>query len=362
MKTIEKEISKDYLASGKIIQKTLLTASLQEGFWDRWIAHGIESEIIEENRKKLVTLAGWIEVFENQAKNCTHLAEKLVENDEFEMAEKYYRLSGLYLNLIQWIFPIPSVEKLYWYDQSLLSFQQADKLSNDKIEKYILQISEKRFVGRIRKPQRAALGVIVIINPIDSTKEELYTYEEDFAKANFGVLSFDGPGQGETLLKNKHKADKSTWASFMEGIIEYASLQFPKLPIHLFGTSSGGAWAIEGGKHPLVSKIISVSPAPKHDIKMPDFFRERMSNMLEKFENGFLPELKELQKVNNVLFFHGEQDVMVNEKDLLHLYNQISYEKRFITYKNEGHCCNFKLPEVRQRTIKWLKGESIDGI
>lgn len=359
---MEKTIRKEYLASGETLQKTLLTAALQDGFWDRWIAHGIEKEIIVENRTKLMTLAGWIEVFENQAKKNTQLAEKSAKNNEFEKAEKYYRLSGLYFNLIQWVFPEPSEEKLYWYDQSLLSFQQADKLSNDKIEKYILQISEKRFVGRIRQPQHAAVGVIVIINPIDSTKEELYTYEDDFAKANFGVLSFDGPGQGETLLKNSHKANKSNWASFLEGIIEYASFRFPKLPIYLFGTSSGGAWAIEGGKHPLVSKIIAVSPAPKHDIKMPDFFRERMSNMLEKFENGFLPELKDLQKASNVLFFHGEQDVMVNEKDLLNLYHQIANEKRFITYKNEGHCCNFKLPEVRQRTIKWLKGESIDGI
>ena len=176
------------------------------------------------------------------------------------------------------------------------------------------------------------------------------------------MLSFDGPGQGETLLKNKHKADTSTWTSFLKGIIEFASFRFSKQPIYLFGTSSGGAWALEGGKHPLVSKIVAVSPAPKHEIQMPDFFRERMSNMLEKFENGFLPELTELQKISNVLFFHGGQDVMVNEMDLLKLYDQISKEKRFITYKNEGHCCNYKLPELRQRTIKWLKGENINGI
>ncbi len=359
---MEIEISKNRRTSCKTIQKTLVTAALQEGFWDRWIAHGIEKKIIEENRTKLVTLAGWIEVFENQAKNCTLLAEEMIKNTQLIKAEKYYRLSGLYFNLIQWIFPEPSEEKSYWYDQCLLSFQQADKISSDKIINHILHIREKRFVGRIRIPQHSAIGVIVIINPIDSSKEELYTYEEDFADANFVVISFDGPGQGETLLKNKHKADKSTWSSFLKGIIEYAAYQFPSLPISLFGTSSGGAWAIEGGKHPLVSKIITVSPAPRHDIKMPDFFKERMSNMLENFENGFLPELTELQMVSNVLFFHGEQDVMVNGDDLFNLYNQISDEKRFITYHDEGHCCNFKLVEVRERTIKWLKGESIDGI
>ena len=60
--------SEEKISSEKTIQKTLLTAAMQDGFWERWIAHGIEREVIETNRTKLVTLTGWIEVFENQAK------------------------------------------------------------------------------------------------------------------------------------------------------------------------------------------------------------------------------------------------------------------------------------------------------
>ncbi len=348
--------------TAKTIQQTIISSILQDGFWDRWIAHGIEKELIQENRTKLSNLDGWIEVFENRAKYHSDTAETYCLKHDFTEAEQHYRLSGLYYNIIQWVFPKPMISKLSWYNQCLLMFEDADKISTDSIMKYTLQINKEEYFGRVRKPKSTILGIIIIVNPIDSTKEELFTYEDDFAKAGFVVISFDGPGQGETLLFNMHKADQSSWASFLDGVIEFASDEFSGLPIHLFGTSSGGTWAIEGGKHPLVAKIISVSPAPKPDIKMPDYFKTRLSNMLEDFNKGFLPNLKDLQKVNNILVFHGKQDVMVDEKDLLDLFFQLSSEKRFITYENEGHCCNFKLPELRQRTIRWLKGENINAI
>ena len=46
----------------KTIQKTLLTSVLQDGFWSRWFAHGIESSVLMGNRAKLGTLDGWISV------------------------------------------------------------------------------------------------------------------------------------------------------------------------------------------------------------------------------------------------------------------------------------------------------------
>lgn len=344
------------------IQKTLLTAALQEGFWDRWVAHGIDIEVIKKYRTKLMALDGWIEVFGKQADDYTKLAEKSEINNDLIQAELYYRRASLYFNLIQWLYPEPSDTKLYWYEQCLHAVYKADNVSSDKIERLSIQINDKLYVGRVRQSQHNALGIVIIVNPIDSSKEELYTYEDDFANANFTVVSFDGPGQGETLLKNKHKADKVSWDCFLEGIINHVDTHFTGLPIYLFGTSSGGAWAIEAAKHRLISKTIAVSPAHKSNIRMPDYFIERMSNILNEIEEEFLPELKELNNINNILVFHGGKDVMVEEHVLINLFNQFSPEKRFIIYKDETHCCNYRLPELRQRSIKWLKGENINAI
>ncbi|MFP3917854.1 alpha/beta hydrolase [Lysinibacillus telephonicus] len=350
------------LNSDKTIQKTILSSVLQEGFWSRWIAHGLQKDVINNNLSNLASLDGWINVFQKEAKNLTLQAVKYTDNQNRAKAEQCYRLSGQYYNLIQWILPEPNNRKMSWYNECLEAFKKADKQSKDDIIKYTLKVDDKEYIGRIRKPLREQSAIVIIVNPIDSNKEELYTYETDFAEAGFIVLNFDGPGQGETLLIHKHKANKENWSSFLSGVIKFANKAFPGLPINLFGTSSGGAWAIEAGKNPFVSKIVSVSPPPGAGINLPDYFKSRMSNVLEDVDKGFLPDFKELQLVNNIIVFHGLQDVMMDSQELFNLYDQLSPEKRLITYEDEGHCCNFKLPELRQRSINWLKGENINGV
>lgn len=348
--------------TSKTIQKTILSSVLQEGFWSRWIAHGLNKEVINKNKSYFINLDGWIKIFQDEAQNLITKANKFIEKEDFLQAEQHYRLASLYFNLIQWIFPESNDVKGMWYEKCLEVFEQADRLSENQIIKQSIKVKDKTFIGRVRKPQRDPLGVIIIVNPIDSNKEELFTYENDFAEAGFAVVNFDGPGQGESLLFNKHKANQESWSSFLENIIDFSNDTFPGIPIHLFGTSSGGAWAIEAGKHPLVSKIVAVSPPPKADIKMPDYFKERMLNMLEDFDKGFLPDLKELQLVENIIVFHGLQDVMIEDQDLYYLFDQLSSEKRLITYEDEGHCCNFRLPELRQRAMNWFKGEKINEV
>nr|WP_239541339.1 alpha/beta hydrolase [Pullulanibacillus pueri] len=239
---------------------------------------------------------------------------------------------------------------------------KADAVSPYKKTRHTLRRGDVQYVGKVSEPLAPSKGVVIIVTPIDSAKEELFSYEQDFLRGGFSVVIFDGPGQGETVLETGHKASQQHCHSFLEAVIRFSHHAFPDLPLHLFGTSSGATWSLEGGKNPLISKVIAVSPATKHDIHMPDFFKERMENTLEDFNQGFLPPLAEREKLNQVVLFHGKEDVMVDKRDLLDLYENLSEPKRFIEYEGEGHCCNFKLSEIRARSMKWLKGEKIHGI
>lgn len=335
---------------------------MQEGFWHRWLSQGVENEFVRDKRLKMTTLDSWIACLNDRALAQSNLARMAKGDGDFSKAEDHYRLSSLYYNLIQWVFPNPDHNKVSWYNLCLNQFNNADNVSQDTIIKHKLPIKGNEYIGRVRIPQQKQDGVVIIINPIDSTKEELYLCEQDFAKAGFNVVSFDGAGQGETLLTNGVKASIPNWQMFVEGIIEFTSLEFPNQPIYLFGTSSGATWILECSRHPLVSKSVAVSPPPKHDIKMPDYFRERMKNILEAFDNGFIPLLEKIENSNNILVCHGGKDVMIEDHELHVVFNRISEPKRLIIYEEEGHCCNFALPEIRQRAIKWFKGEGLDAI
>ncbi|HWL22644.1 MAG TPA: alpha/beta hydrolase [Ureibacillus sp.] len=347
-----------------IIEKTIFASVMDNGFWHRWMVHGIDDDFILNSKSKMITLNGWIEALSNRALEHLNLATRLRESSDLRTAEFHYRKAGIYYNLVQWVFPEPSGSRTKWYKLCMEQFRLADSISEDKISHYTITIRDKNYGGRVRVPKGKLSGVVILVIPTDSTKEEFYLYEKDFAREGFAVISFDGAGQGETLLIHGHKADIESWDQFTKGIIDFASANFPGLPINLFGTSSGGCWAIEASRSSLVSKTAVVSPPPKFisNIRLPDYFRERMSNMLVDFDKGCLPVFDNVEEIGNILMFHGGKDLFVNEAELIELYKRFAPEKRFITYEEEGHCCNFKLREIRLRASEWFRGEDINGV
>lgn len=362
MEKVESQLGK--MSIDVIIEKTILASVLDNGFWHRWIVHGIDEDFVKENKSKMINVKGWTGALENRALNHEKLGKKFELAGDNQQAEFHYRKAGIYLNLAQWVFPTAKGVRAEWYQRCIEQFYRADRVSKDDIKYCTLRIDSNNYEGRIRVPKGDIYGVVILVTPTDSTKEEFYLYEQDFAEEGFVVITFDGAGQGETLLMNGHKADFESWEQFMKGVVEFAHNEFPSLAINLWGTSSGGAWAMEGSKHPLVSKIVTVSPPTKYTstVKLPDYFKERMSNMLVDFEVGHLPTFEDVTGISNILVFHGGKDLLISEPDLINAYNHFQPEKRFITYEEEGHCCNFKLGEIRHRSAEWFKGADINDI
>ncbi|PLR78207.1 alpha/beta hydrolase [Bacillus sp. V3-13] len=337
------------------IDKTLLTANLFDGFWDRWIVHGVEREDIDTLRSSYLTKDRWMDGWRKRADQKFLEAEKLEQDNSFAEAEMKFRAAGLYYQLMQWLIPERKTEKIGWLNVSLSAFEKADKLSPIKAKYVQLPIGEQNCFGRVRIPSQTK-GVVIIINPLDSTKEELFTYELDFISKGYIVVSFDGPGQGQTFTFEGLRGTTRRWESFIDVLIDFTSNTFPNLPINLFGTSSGAAWALYGSCNPKVNKTVAVSPAfVGGGIKLPDYFVERSRFVLE--EEKSLPSYELLPFRNPVMLFHGKQDVMVSDSNIYHLYEQLPQGKCLVEYEEEGHCCNYKLAEIRQKAVEWFESD-----
>lgn len=332
------------------IRKTLLTARFIDGFWDRWLAHGVEKKDLVKIRPHLTNQHNWIDKWRQLAQEKREAANELRQYEDIKQAEYMYRVAGLYLNLIQWIFPGQSTEKEKWLRESLRAFHHADRLSSIKTIHPFLELEGKICRGRVRIPL-SPKGCIIIINPLDSAKEELFTYEMDFVKEGFATASFDGPGQGETVVFHGLKATKERWMQFLDGVIHFVTRTFPQLPVHLFGTSSGASWAIYGSCHPNVTSTVAVSPAFRVEKgRLPDYFVERMDAVLE---GVFLPAFEMIPQHNRILLFHGRKDVMVSNEDI-HRLKDCLMNGKLIEYEEEGHCCNFKLQQIRKLSMQWF--------
>jgi alpha-beta hydrolase superfamily lysophospholipase len=343
----------------KTIKKTLMVAQMFDGFWERWLAHGIEPAALDAVRGQLQGVAKWEGCWNSAAAENERLAEHFRQRGLYKEAEHMYRLAGLYYNLIHWIYPNRGQQKSESFARCRNVVRYADELCSVAARYDCLDADGHICYGRLRIPERPR-GCVVIVNPLDSSKEELFTYETDFLDAGFVTVSFDGPGQGETFVMNGRKATQLSWRTFIDNVIDYAGRIFNDQPIYLFGTSSGGAWAVYGSSSPKVSKAVSVSPAmPYESSRLPDYFVERMHFVVERHES-ILPDLEPLAPPvlqAPVLLFHGEQDVMVSTKDVRRLFDRLPSHSRLIEYPEEGHCCNRKLKQIRRQAAAWFSSE-----
>jgi hypothetical protein len=342
--------------AARTIQITLFTARMFDGFWDRWRGHGAEETAIQEVLASVTKLEDWVIAWEKQALRNRGLAESYKNNRRIREAEYYYRLSALYYNLIQWIYPERSEEKTKWFIKCAELFREADAISPIETKYETLDIDGCKCHGRIRIP-KAPVGCIIIINPLDSSKEELFTYEMDFIQENFITISFDGPGQGETFTFEGMKGTRRRWEQFINWVIDFAAELFPDLPLHLFGTSSGASWTLYGIRHPKIKKAVAVSPAIASDeIPLPEYFLQRMSCVLEENES-IIYDFEPIIEAKPVFVFHGLQDVMIPTPKIQELYALLPNGKQYKMYEEEGHCCNFKLSEVRKLSMLWYKSK-----
>ncbi|MNJ32133.1 2,6-dihydropseudooxynicotine hydrolase [compost metagenome] len=334
-----------------IIEKTIMSSFLYEPFWDRWVGSGISKATVYELRQQANSIEDWIEILQCHVEVYEQLALKMLKQHLDGEAEYFYRIAAMNYSLIQWMFPHAGPEKQAWYERCQDMHRQADRLAAETVRAVIL-VEGNECYGRIRIP-RHPRGCIIMVNPIDSSKEESIKYEAGFARLGFVTVSFDGPGQGETYVLNRYKATWRNWELFVHEITEYAVLQFPELPLYLFGTSFGATWAIKGGSHPGIRKVVAVSPLIEDQTRWPEYFQERLSYVIEGEENPLAFREEKMGRLSALLLIHGKQDDWVKDAAIESFYQAVPAEKRLIEYIDERHGCNFKMDDIIASAADW---------
>jgi len=94
--------------------------------------------------------------------------------------------------------------------------------------------------GVLRKPRNTHRPPIVIMVPgLDSVKEELHTYGDDFLRRGMAVLAIDGPGQGEMEFEYPLRYDYEVPITYTVDYIEHRP-DVDASRIGMMGVSMGG--------------------------------------------------------------------------------------------------------------------------
>jgi dienelactone hydrolase len=97
--------------------------------------------------------------------------------------------------------------------------------------------------GILRKPWHTPKPPVVILVPgLDSVKEELHNYGDDFLRRGMAVLAIDGPGQGEMEFEHSMRFDYEVPIKYAIDYLE-SRADVDASSLGLMGVSVGGYYA-----------------------------------------------------------------------------------------------------------------------
>ncbi len=132
--------------------------------------------------------------------------------------------------------------------------------------------------GILRKPWHTPRPPIVILVPgLDSVKEELHNYGDDFLRRGMAVLAIDGPGQGEMEFSHALRADYEVPIKYTIDYLE-SRPDIDARRVGLMGVSLGGTFAARASAfEPRLQAVISNCGSydfSAHFDRLPELTRE----------------------------------------------------------------------------------------
>ncbi len=199
--------------------------------------------------------AGWMAVGDRymaQAKAVAATNPKEADKD-YVMAWRLYAMGG---------WPVQSSPgKMRSYMKGVAAFRLHARFWNPPMEIVHIPFEGKQIVGYLRMPKDAKgpSPVVIVINGLDSRKEERFEKFSGILKYGIGEFAADSPGGGQAPIKAGPTADRMYTA-----IINYldARPDVDKTRVGVYGGSLGGYWAAKLAftEHARLRAVVAQSP------------------------------------------------------------------------------------------------------
>ncbi len=155
----------------------------------------------------------------------------------------------------------------------------------------------KQIFFRSWLPDNKIAGMIFLIHGLGEHSQRYGTSFADFYTGHkIGVKSFDLPGHGYSYGKKGDIDDPILILEIIDGLINETRVQFPELPLFIYGHSFGGEIGLwyDLARNPKVNGVIITSPliGPKDPVPASKMFLAKtMDKLLPSFSmnNGLSP-------------------------------------------------------------------------
>jgi len=181
----------------------------------------------------------WAAAFMGVADRYMNEAKSLEKTDPTKANADYIRAWRLY-SFGRW--PIPaSPGKQRSYERAIEAFLAHARFWDPPLEIVKIPFEGKEIIGYLRLPKNATGPVpLVLVNGLDSRKEDLSESFSAILPFGIGFLAVDGPGTGQSPIKVSENAER-----VLSRVLDYIATrpEIDKNRVAMHGVSWGAYWA-----------------------------------------------------------------------------------------------------------------------
>lgn len=209
----------------------------------RFLANELDYLDVQRTLDAIETWEDWPVEWSNVAREYEDRGEDALSRGQLVTAGLHLRRAALTLQFAQFVATEDERQREEIHRKQVAIYGRAARFLLPPAERVDLPGELFTASGYFRMPaQRQAVGAVVLIPGLESTKEQFTTLEPHFLARGLATLSLEGPGQGETWYQTPFR--DHLYGQCMRRAGEFLDDRCPAIPRAVLGTSFGGYLAL----------------------------------------------------------------------------------------------------------------------
>ena len=326
---------------------------------------GVSPGDLERVLGRITSLPSWVDAWEGLGREHEQGARdalKLGHPDQ--AAERFLAASSAY-NFAQYVMFLDIERKRLLHQACVRAYASAAPLLDPPAEPFEVTFRRQAMMGYLRRPRdRNPAPVAVLFNGTNAVKEEMHWWAEALLERGLAVVTFDGPGMGQTFHRLSMVAEPRPVGVALLDRIESLPELDPEAVV-FFGMSLGGYLAIRMASHdPRVKAVAAISPPYSAGI----YWNVTLASMrrelaalydIDEREIGaaidritladMLPRLR-----RPLLVAGGGRDMITPGSEAWRIFEGARCERELVYYPGGAHDCFNVLADLRPRVVSWI--------
>jgi len=332
----------------------------------RFISNGVDPNDFQRVSSSVERWDDWCQKWSECGAMHEEMGEQAETAGQYESAASHYFHAAISYHFGKYLFVHKPQELRVAHEHVVRDYQRALPYFDFPGEHVTIPYERGTIMyGILRKPWHILRPPVVILVPgLDSVKEELHVYGDDFLRRGIAVLAIDGPGQGEMEfefpLRHDYEVPVMYAVDYLEGRPDVDAKR-----VGLMGVSFGGQFVVRAAafEQRIRATIENCGPYDQSEnfSARPQISRETLIYRLKAAnEEDARNKLKQFnlqgltEKVQcPLLVIHGGKDRLVPPEQGKRIAAEAGAELWF--FEDGNHVCNNIPYKYRPQQADWMR-------